>query len=97
MRGGGLPTVLLWSPGAAPRWLQGGGLVAPAPGGQPLTGRGAHSPPAPLHSPGPRPSSGPSPSGLPLPSLLSPRRVVPVGLEGRKGRRVLGVDVWVSG
>ena len=39
-RGGALPAVPLWSPGAASCWLRGGGLVVPAPGGQPLTGGG---------------------------------------------------------
>ena len=39
-RGGGLPAVPLRSPGAAPCWLQGDGLVVLAPGGQPLTGGG---------------------------------------------------------
>ena len=68
--------------------------MAPAPRGQPLTGGGAHFPPAPLHLPGARLSCGPSPSGPPLFSLPSPRRVVPFW---GGGGGVLGVAVRVSG
>ena len=47
--------------------VAGGGLVLPAPGGQPPTG-GAHSSPAPLHPLGARPSCRPS---LGPPALLA--------------------------
>ena len=49
--GGELPAVAPWSPGAAPRWLREGGLVAPAPGGPAVDGGGA------------LPSCSPPPSG----------------------------------
>ena len=42
--GRGLPAVSLRFPGAALRWLRGGGLMVSAPGGQPLTGGGGALP-----------------------------------------------------
>ena len=73
------PSLVPWccSPVAA-----GGRPDGPGFGGPAIDRGGAHSPPAPLHPPGARPSCGPSPLGPPLPSLLSPRRVVPVGGGG---------------
>ena len=92
-----LPAVPLRSPGATPRRLRGGGLVVPAPGGQPLTGGGALlSCPPPTFGPyavvwalAPGPPA-------PLAAAASPRGAGGWG-GGGEGRRVLGPAVRVSG
>ena len=93
--GGGLPAVPLRSPGAALRWLRGGGLMVSAPGGQLLTGGGGALPSCfPSTHKGARLSIGPSPSGPPLLSLLLPRRGAPAGGGGGGGLAGAGGGGW---
>ena len=91
-RGGGAhrrPPAVPWCCSLVAEGGRPGGLSSAGPA---VDRGGAHSPPAPPHSPGTRLSCGPTPSGPLLPSLLSPRRAVLAG--GRGGRGCWG---WRSG